>query len=642
MVLLLLFLGSMSNRSFSQQAMANDVKVIVSSMDYEVCFSERFNFSIPLILENLGNSAVVNVTYGIDFPGNSVTKSWNGTLSSGESTVLDTLGLSFASAGDYQVKLWVNNYDGDVNEINDSIVVMVHVLPEFKLNSFYDTTVCFNEVITYNAPSGHSGYHWSNGAVGNTTTIPGEPGMYSVSITDNHGCQAIDSFNIDVFPYAQGLLPGDTTFCDGEVLTVGAGFGYDNYNWSTGANGSEITIRSSGIYSVTVVDTMNCSYTEGFEVNLLPLPTPGINGVYEICDGDTALVQAAINYSSYNWSTGDTLDYIQVMTPGIYTVTVLGINGCLAIDTASIVVLDLPEMQFSENHMCNDKSIVLEVGAFMNYQWSTGDVSPYLLIETPGVYNVTVQDFNGCFSMDSIEIENFDVEVELGKDTVICEGSAAFVVLPDTYDHVLWSDGDTSKTHYIGSPGIHSVTVTNGECSISDNIKVEEDPIPEADFSYLVTSPDVQFYNYSNGTNVMWHFGDLTTSVDFEPNHSFPSAGVYEVTLVLNNACGADSMMVPLSIYPQADHALLYNYEFKIYPSIAADFLNIKYEGNALQSVLYKVVDSSGKLVGSNEFSNGLNSEVERINVSSFASGMYFIQFYSEGVFLSVQKFIVE
>ncbi len=54
-----------------------------------------------------------------------------------------------------------------------------------------------------------------------------------------------------------------------------------------------------------------------------------------------------------------------------------------------------------------------------------------------------------------------------------------------------------------------------------------------------------------NGAEYLWVFGDGTTSTDPNPNHVYDSAGVYDVTLVLTNECGADSLTQTVEVLPR-------------------------------------------------------------------------------------------
>lgn len=65
-----------------------------------------------------------------------------------------------------------------------------------------------------------------------------------------------------------------------------------------------------------------------------------------------------------------------------------------------------------------------------------------------------------------------------------------------------------------------------------------------ADITTSCTLPlTVNFTNTSNNaSNATWYFGDNTTSTQFSPSHTYTQPGLYNVSLAVNSACGADSI----------------------------------------------------------------------------------------------------
>ena len=72
---------------------------------------------------------------------------------------------------------------------------------------------------------------------------------------------------------------------------------------------------------------------------------------------------------------------------------------------------------------------------------------------------------------------------------------------------------------------------------------------PVADFFAVPTSGwDLyyrpEFIGLSTGeiTDVLWDFGDGSTSADLAPNHRYDQPGVYTITLIVNGPSGADTL----------------------------------------------------------------------------------------------------
>lgn len=92
--------------------------------------------------------------------------------------------------------------------------------------------------------------------------------------------------------------------------------------------------------------------------------------------------------------------------------------------------------------------------------------------------------------------------------------------------------------------GAHSETNNSPNCNLAV-FKFDPDlntVIADFDAEDPVCLPDpVQFTNYSHfGEVFTWYFGDGTTSSDINPAHEYTEAGVYDVTLVIENPNGCN------------------------------------------------------------------------------------------------------
>ncbi|MEI6816426.1 MAG: PKD domain-containing protein [Bacteroidota bacterium] len=187
-----------------------------------------------------------------------------------------------------------------------------------------------------------------------------------------------------------------------------------------------------------------------------------------------------------------------------------------------------------------------------NYSVSNASTPPPVTFSTPGVYTVTLSatDTSGNNNMACNTI------TVLPKDTALftlshttCSNTFSFVdaTYPHMDSHRTWSfgDGNTSTlqnpSHTYSYPGVYTVTLsivsTNG-CtdSYSQNI-IADSAI--ANFSYIGGCVDsVRFINLSiDSSNIInyrfWNFGDLTTSTNNNPAHSYDTSGQYTVTLTV-------------------------------------------------------------------------------------------------------------
>ncbi|NJK87427.1 MAG: hypothetical protein HC906_17035 [Bacteroidales bacterium] len=103
------------------------------------------------------------------------------------------------------------------------------------------------------------------------------------------------------------------------------------YLWSNGSTSSQITVKTSGSYFVSIMNEYGCTInSDTFLINVFPLPVATIHpdGPTSRCTGNVVLTaNSGLGYSYY-WSTGETTQSIVVDSSGSYYVTVTDENGC--------------------------------------------------------------------------------------------------------------------------------------------------------------------------------------------------------------------------------------------------------------------------------------------------------------------------
>lgn len=141
----------------------------------------------------------------------------------------------------------------------DSINITVHPTPIIDLG--IDQDICPGDSVELN--SGHPKSHdhqWSTGEASNTIQV-GKAGEIDLVLTDVNGCVGYDTvlFHPIDTPFAH--LPADTTVCFylTKALEIKSVDDARLYHWSTGESEKSILISEPGIYSVSLINTENCS-----------------------------------------------------------------------------------------------------------------------------------------------------------------------------------------------------------------------------------------------------------------------------------------------------------------------------------------------------------------------------------------------
>ena len=230
--------------------------------------------------------------------------------------------------------------------------------------------------------------------------------------------------------------------------------------------------------------------------------------------------------------------------------------------------------------VCSDDPV--QIGALpksgMVYQWSpqaglsNSNISnPLVRSETTTTYFLTTRTVGGgCVSTDTVVVTSARINEE-----IILEGSAEFctgtgdraLLKVEPVDQIKWYKND------IQIPGFHQpvLEVTEGGtyyaqlenvfgCSVSTKPQIIDiASIPNAGVTLnqeaqcLVNN---HFVFNNTSTNVMgtmkyqWVFGDGGTSTARNITHTYSSAGIYNVRLIVNsNAVCADTADIPITIY---------------------------------------------------------------------------------------------
>jgi hypothetical protein len=163
---------------------------------------------------------------------------------------------------------------------------------------------------------------------------------YLMEIIDINNCSFYDTITIDsVFVHPLFVL-NDTTSCgldDGYLSALSiSNILFDKYEWSNGDTTQGITNLAGGPYTVTVTDYNGCTQVAEAIVHSPDFPYVNLGNDTLLNQGQELFLDVFLNGNSYLWNTGDITASIVVSTPGLYSVTVTNIDGCMANDTIMV------------------------------------------------------------------------------------------------------------------------------------------------------------------------------------------------------------------------------------------------------------------------------------------------------------------
>ena len=233
----------------------------------------------------------------------------------------------------------------------------------------------------------------------------------------------------------------------------------------------ESYITQGMAFMLTDLDTLtvqcilhyDCPDTTTTFVAVVPPPLVTIAHDTTVCTGATLSVEQP-NALSYLWSNGATTPSITVDSAGTFQVSVTNI-GCRAeSDSFHVSLYGQSAVDFgNDSILCELATLLLDATQQhpAQYFWQDASTNTTYTVYQDGNYWVVITD-NCLGASDTINIGYLnDFSINLGPDTMLCEGKTLTLNAEVPYCDYLWQDGSTQPTYLVRGPGIYSVEVSN-------------------------------------------------------------------------------------------------------------------------------------------------------------------------------------
>jgi gliding motility-associated-like protein len=371
--------------------------------------------------------------------------------------------------------------------------------------------------------------------------------QFTVTVVDNQLPQLIIPAPISTCdPTVIYTQPSATDNCGIQQLTQVSGL----------PSGSPFPIGTT-TNTFQATDIHGNTTTLSFTVTVHPEPGLFIETENVSCYGynngsiDVTVLNGQAPYT-FSWNTGDTLEDLQTLEAGFYTVNVTDGYGCSNTIGAELteptpLVLNASYQDVSCFGGANGSIDVSISGGVEPYYfaWSNGQTSEDAEQLTAGAYQLEVSDFNGCTTIYSTVInEPPPLTLQASTNDAVCSAKNGNIRVlisggtsPYTYD---WSNGANTMNLLNVSAGTYTLTVEDANnCTISytgiveaySNLSAQlqvKDAVcygePSGEIQALVTSGTGPYtYEWSNGDSTPLSEG-LTT-------------GVYLVSITDANGC---------------------------------------------------------------------------------------------------------
>ncbi|MBK9460265.1 MAG: gliding motility-associated C-terminal domain-containing protein [Sphingobacteriales bacterium] len=418
---------------------------------------------------------------------------------------------------------------------------------------------------------------WSD-AVSNTSTATNlSSGSYTVTVTDQNQC--FDSLTVFIPQTSSPQISNTQTTnancnqSDGSIsITATGGTGNLSYTWSnTPANTPNLTNLTTGNYTVTITDEVQCSTTQTIAVLNNDAPTiQSIDTTPSTCNNNNGTAQINLTGGtgtlSYVWTDAvSTTNSATNLSAQNYTVTITDQSQCSAIATFTINNQAAPQVIDTQitNASCGNNNGTISItttGGTGNLVYTWTDLVSNTNIAnnlSPQTYTVTITDQNACSTTTTAVIVNQNApnitDTQITNATCgNANGSATITVTggspPISYT---WTDAvSTTNTANNLSAQTYTITITDSnQCSNIVNVVVDDTPSPQID-SLQLTPTTCGSANgsitiwASNGTGALSYFwADAVSGITDNVANNL-SAGTYSVTITDQNACSTNTTAI--------------------------------------------------------------------------------------------------
>lgn len=431
-----------------------------------------------------------------------------------------------------------------------------------------------------------------------------------------------------------------------------------SYLWNTNPPlyTPNINVSTSGQYVIAATNQYGCTGTD--TVNITVLPTPAVNLGPDIssCALSTTLSTGTQPVgTSYLWSS--LANYantptVTITQSGTYSVNVTGSTGCVGTDSITVQLNGVDVNLGPDVASCNP-SVVLNAGnPGTTYSWysASGSLgnSQMLSVTQAGTYYVVVSS-NGCSDVDDINITfGTAPTVNLGPDQTVCNGTT--LSAGNTGANYSWSNGQVGQSISVNQTGTYAVSVNYvGGCTTIDQVNITVYTPPVASFVVQSSNPNTGFFQFNANASAgslplifNWNFGDGTTSNVQNPQHTYQVAGIYTITLIVNNpVCGNDTMTTTVeSNFTNGIENSLSIKDLQIFPNPNQGVFTISSMSLEADDLRIEVLDLQGKELYRKDMGK-VNGFTHNVNIEKLAQGVYFVK-VSDGVRSTYSKVIVE
>ena len=291
-------------------------------------------------------------------------------------------------------------------------------------------------------------------------------GTYSVTITDNAGCQSVKIITLTDPAVPTLAMTSTPASCPGatdgtaNVSVLSGGASPFSYEWDDIGSQTDTTATglSAGTYTVTITDGDGCltadsvSVGAGAGTTTLTM-TSATTSCIGVCDGQaTVTASGGTPPYTYSWNDPGTQTNATAVNlcVGPYTATVSDAQGCSISDTVSVanpsaLVVTISNVDSASAGLTDGTATVSVTGGNPPYTYLWNDPGAQTTATATGLaansYTCTVTDANGC-----ITIVNVTVPQGINPGVFEFEGLSRFDIYPNPTEGKVVFDIELDET----------------------------------------------------------------------------------------------------------------------------------------------------------------------------------------------------
>jgi serine protease len=262
----------------------------------------------------------------------------------------------------------------------------------------------------------------------------------------------------------------------------------------------------------------------------LAFPTPTLNATLpsSVCAGSSfSINNTSLGAATYTWSFPGGTPLTSTLaapsasyaSPGIYTVTLLGLNGTTTTTaTRTINIAALPPVSVNSPTICSGSVATLTATGATNYTWTGNPAGPTLAVSPVVTTIYTVTGNNGSCSAirTATVLVNANPTITVNSPT-ICSGNSA-VLTPTGAINYTWTTGTSTLLTTVISPTpattvVYSIIGNNNLCSAVQTATIFVNASPTLSInspticsgnSAVLTPTGASNYTWTSGTGTLF------------------------------------------------------------------------------------------------------------------------------------------